>query len=156
MAAVDFAPVLSTVAETIQTAIAPVFLLAGIGSFLNVLTGRLSRVIDRARAIEDKHLGDPPETRRQYLDEMRLIDRRMTVINRALMLAVTSAVAICVVVAMLFVAELFKLKSGREVAVVFIFAMAVLTAAFFQFAIEVRLSLRVTRIRHMLITDQLK
>lgn len=156
MATVNFAPILSTVAETIQTAIAPVFLLAGIGSFLNVLTGRLSRVIDRARAIEEHHLGDPPETRRQYLDEMRLIDRRMTVINRALMLAVTSAVAICVVVAMLFVAELFKLRSGREIAIVFIFAMVVLTAAFFQFAIEVRLSLRVTRIRHMLITEQLK
>lgn len=156
MAAVDFAPVLSTVAETIQTAIAPVFLLAGIGSFLNVLTGRLSRVIDRARAIEDKHLDDPPEARRPYRDEMRLIDRRMTVINRALMLAVTSAVAICVVVALLFVAELFKVRSGREVAVVFIFAMVMLTAAFFQFAIEVRLSLRVTRIRHMLIIEQLK
>jgi hypothetical protein len=156
MAAVDFAPILTTVAETIQTAIAPVFLLAGIGSFLNVLTGRLSRVIDRARAIEDHHLADPDDARRHYLDEMLLIDRRMTVINRALMLAVTSAVAICVVVAMLFVAELFKWRSGREVAVVFIFAMAMLTASFFHFAIEVRLSLRVTRIRHAIITEQLK
>lgn len=156
MATVTFAPILSTVAETIQTAIAPVFLLAGIGAFLNVLTGRLSRVIDRARSIEEHHLNDPPDSRAQYLDEMRLIDRRMTVINRALMLAVTSAVAICVVVAMLFVAELFKLRSGREIAIVFIFAMAMLTAAFFAFAIEVRLSLRVTRVRHQLITEQLR
>lgn len=156
MAAVDFAPILTTVAETIQTAIAPVFLLAGIGSFLNVLTGRLSRVIDRARSIEERHLADPPDMRGHYIDEMRLIDRRMVVINRALMLAVTSAVAICVVVAMLFVAELFKWRSGREVAVVFIFAMMMLTAAFFAFAIEVRLSLRVTRVRHALIIEQLK
>lgn len=156
MAAVDFAPILTTVAETIQTAIAPVFLLAGIGAFLNVLTGRLARVIDRARAIEDRHADVPLDERRQYLAEMRLIDRRMVVINRALMLAVTSAVAICVVVAMLFIAELFKWRSGREVAVVFIFAMAMLTAAFFAFAIEVRLSLRVTRVRHALIIERLQ
>jgi hypothetical protein len=45
-------PYLSTVSATIQAAIAPVFLLAGIGAFLNVMVGRLARIVDRARDIE--------------------------------------------------------------------------------------------------------
>ena len=42
----------TTVAQIIQLAVAPVFLLAGIGAFLNVCAGRLSRIVDRARQIE--------------------------------------------------------------------------------------------------------
>ena len=42
----------ANVAEVIQLAVAPVFLLAGIGAFLNVCAGRLSRIVDRARSIE--------------------------------------------------------------------------------------------------------
>lgn len=40
------------IAHLIQLAVAPVFLLAGIGSMLNVLAQRLARVVDRARRIE--------------------------------------------------------------------------------------------------------
>lgn len=150
MVAVNFQPVLSTVAETISTAIAPVFLLAGIGSFLNVLTGRLSRVIDRARALEDLHPAASGPTRDRYVRELKLLDRRMSVINWALVLSVTSAVSVCVVVAMLFVAELFHLRLGREIAGAFIFAMVVLTLGFFLFVVEVRLSIGATRIRREL------
>ena len=48
-------PYLSTVADTIQSAIAPVFLLAGIGAILNVMVGRLARIVDRARTLEEIH-----------------------------------------------------------------------------------------------------
>ncbi|WNO54415.1 hypothetical protein [Stakelama saccharophila] len=40
-----FTPVLSTVAETISVAVAPVFLLAGIAGTRNVFAGRLSRLL---------------------------------------------------------------------------------------------------------------
>lgn len=146
----NFQPVLSTVAETISTAIAPVFLLAGIGSFLNVLTGRLSRVIDRARALEELHPSASGAARDRYVRELQLLDRRMRVINWGIMLSVASAVAICVVVALLFVAELLHFKFGRYVAGLFIFAMTMLTLGFLAFMIEVRLSIRATRIRREL------
>lgn len=152
--AVNFQPVLHTVAETISTAIAPVFLLAGIGSFLNVLAGRLSRVIDRARQLEELHPTASGPARDRYVRELRLLDRRMRVINWGLMLSVASAVAICSVVALLFVAELLHFRFGRYVAVLFIFAMAMLTLGFVAFMIEVRLSLRATRIRRELILPE--
>ena len=40
------------VAHVIQMSVAPVFLLTGVGAMLNVLTNRLSRIIDRARILE--------------------------------------------------------------------------------------------------------
>ena len=44
------------VAQIIQLAVAPVFLLAGIGAFLNVCAGRLARIVDRARGLEARIL----------------------------------------------------------------------------------------------------
>lgn len=40
----------SDISHVIQLAVAPVFLLAGIGSMLGVMANRLARVVDRARA----------------------------------------------------------------------------------------------------------
>ena len=42
------------IAHVIQLSVAPVFLLSGIGAMLAVMTNRVARVIDRARALEAK------------------------------------------------------------------------------------------------------
>jgi len=42
------------IAHIIQLSIAPVFLLTGVGTLLNVLSGRLARIIDRARVLEQR------------------------------------------------------------------------------------------------------
>ena len=47
------------IAHVIQLSVAPVFLLSGIGAMLAVMTNRLARVIDRARALEAKVTADP-------------------------------------------------------------------------------------------------
>jgi len=78
---------------------------------------------------------------------LRLLDRRMTIINAALFLAVSSAIMTCIVIALLFIAELAKLHFGTYVAVSFILAMVLLIAAFASFMIEVRISLVAFRIR---------
>ena len=48
---------LTHLAQIIQLAVAPVFLLAGLGAFLNVCAGRLARIVDRARNLEPRILG---------------------------------------------------------------------------------------------------
>ena len=49
-------PELTHLAQIIQLAVAPVFLLAGLGAFLNVCAGRLARIVDRARRLEPRIL----------------------------------------------------------------------------------------------------
>ena len=114
---------------------------------LNVLAGRLSRVIDRSRALEALHPRSSGPEHDRHVWELRLLDRRMSVINAALFLAVTSAIMTCLVVALLFVAELAKLHIGRAVALSFILSMMLLISALVCFMVEVRVSLRAFRIR---------
>ncbi|TKD52127.1 DUF2721 domain-containing protein [Sphingomonas baiyangensis] len=146
-----FAPVLSTVAETIQVSIAPVFLLAGIGGILNVMTGRLARIIDRARSLEQLHPRSTGPEHDRHVWELRRIDRRITVINAAIVLVTASAVMICIVVALMFIASLIKLAIGTVVAVAFILSMLALMLGLFAFLVEVRLSLKAIHIRSELL-----
>ena len=74
----DQSVAVTTIAHQIQLAVAPVFLLAGIGGFLNVLTHRLARVVDRSRYIEAMAV---PEGNDPYAAELKLLDRRMAVVN---------------------------------------------------------------------------
>ena len=146
-----FAPVVSTVAATIQTAIAPVFLLAGIGAILNVLTGRMARIVDRVRALEVLHPRSHGPERERHVWELRILDRRITLINASLVSCVASAVLICMVVAALFVARLTSLHIGTLVAVAFILAMLLLIAGLILFLVEVRVSLRAIHVRSELL-----
>ena len=85
-------PAISNIAQTIQLAIAPVFLLAGIGAILNVLAGRLARVVDRSRVLEELHAASTGEEHQRTVVELRIIDRRMRLANAAIALMVASAI----------------------------------------------------------------
>lgn len=142
---------LSIVAQTIQVSIAPVFLLAGLAGILNVLVGRMARVVDRARAIEKLHPLSTGKEHDRHVWELRLIDRRLQVINSSIALCVASAVAICLVVAMMFVSSLVHLNIGGWVAGAFILSMLLLTAGLIAFMVEIRLSMRAVHVREELL-----
>ena len=146
-----YTPEVLTIAQTIQLSVSPVFMLAGIGALLNVLAGRLSRVVDRSRALEALHPRSSWPEHDRHVAELRLLDRRMSNINRALFLAVSSAVMTCLVVAMLFVAVLAELHMGQLVAISFILAMVLLIASLVLFMVEVRMSIRAIQVRDELL-----
>ncbi|MCC2979869.1 MULTISPECIES: DUF2721 domain-containing protein [unclassified Sphingomonas] len=146
-----YSPEVLTIAQTIQLSLSPVFMLAGIGALLNVLAGRLSRVIDRARTLEAMLPRASSSDHDRHLWELRLLDRRMTIINRALFLAVSSAVMTCAVVATLFVAVLASLHIGQLVAIAFILAMLLLIASLACFMIEVSKSMEANHVRDELL-----
>jgi ABC-type transport system involved in cytochrome bd biosynthesis fused ATPase/permease subunit len=146
-----YSPELLTIAQTIQLSLSPVFMLAGIGALLNVLAGRLSRVVDRSRALEALHPRSSGPEHDRHVAELRLLDRRMSNINRALFLAVSSAVMTCLVVATLFVAVLATLHMGQFIAVSFILAMLLLIASLILFMVEVRMSIRAIQVRDELL-----
>ena len=144
-------PAVSTIAQTIQLSLSPIFMLAGIGALLNVLTGRLARVVDRGREVERLRHEAGVRERERFVWELRLVNRRIGLINTGLSLAVASAVVTCLVVVLLFVAELFRFHIGRAVSVSFILAMVLLIAALGAFMLEVRVATRALRIRPELI-----
>ncbi len=138
----------SVIAHTIQLAVAPVFLLAGVGGFLNVCASRLARIIDRARAVERLVLASTGEEHDRLINEIRILDRRMSIVNFSILLSVTSALLICAVVVLLFASNLIGANLGTVIALLFMGSMVSVGAAFAVFIIETRLSARAIRIRN--------
>jgi len=125
------------VAPVIQAAVAPVFLLAGVGATLNVLATRIGRIIDRARIMEDWLQSATPEVARDLHARLRVLSRRATLINRAIVLSVLSALLVSLVVAALFVSALLRIELTVPIAVVFVVALLSLAAALLHFLREV-------------------
>lgn len=140
-------PAVTTIAHQIQLAVAPVFLLAGIGSILNVLAGRLARVVERARQLEREFSSFDDETRTAATAELHILDRRMTVVNLALSACTAAALFVCVLVAMLFLADLADFAFGRPIAWLFVLAMLLLIVGLILFLWEVRLAMQALRLR---------
>jgi len=144
----------STIAHTIQLVMAPVFMVAGIAGLLNLLAMRLNRVVDRSRALaSDFTAPDHPDHDRQVW-ELRILDRRIRIVNRAILLCTTSAIAICLVVAALFIAALSDLNVGRWIALAFILAMLLLISGLACFLLEIRLALLTIRVPVELLEKQ--
>lgn len=142
------------VARIIGQAVAPVFLLAGIGAFLNTLTGRLARIVDRGRVIEPRLLEAQGSEHDRLVREINVIDRRMRLVSSAITMTVTSAVLVCFVVSLLFAAALIRLQVGTAIALLFIGSMVTLALGFFIFLIETRVAARAIRVRKSLLTHE--
>lgn len=144
----------SAVARIIGQAVAPVFLLAGIGAFLNTLTGRLARIVDRGRTIEPLLIESVGAEHDRLVREINVVDRRMRLVSWAITMTVASAVLVCAVVVLLFAAALIDLHAGTGIALLFIGAMVTLALGFFIFLIETRVAARAIRVRKSLLTHQ--
>lgn len=134
----------NALAGIIQIAVAPVFLLAGIAGFLNVMSGRLGRIVDRARVVE-RRVSTLADGNRQALAnrELRTLWRRVRVINWSIGLCTASALMVCVVVVSLFVGDFWSLHIETFVVVTFVMAMLLLIIALLLFIREVQLATRV-------------
>jgi hypothetical protein len=141
----------NTVAEIVRLALAPVFLLSGIGAFLNVLAARLSRIVDRSRQIEPMLLASRGTEHDRWIADLRILDRRMRLISWATALSVSSAILTCLVVILLFSANLVRTRLGTEIAWLFIGSMLTIGTGFAVFLWETTIAGRAVRVRSELL-----
>ena len=121
-----------SLSNAIRLATAPVFLLAGIGALLNVLSGRLARIVDYIRN-ERRHGSIEHRTIRVYRQRMQLT-------IRAIELLTATTLLIAAVVAVMFLSVIFQLNLTVVVVPLFITAMGLLMVASLCFLREVQLS----------------
>ncbi|MFM9977431.1 MAG: DUF2721 domain-containing protein [Sphingomonadaceae bacterium] len=141
----------SDMARTIQLSIAPVFLLAGIGAFLNVIAARLARVVDRARLLETLHPEADDGDRARYVAELQTLETRMTLASRSIYFGTASGLAVCLLVIVLFVGELINFNLGDVIALLFVVAVALLAAAMVLFLRETRIAIGALHVREDLL-----
>lgn len=129
---------INTVAHVIQLAVAPVFLLTGVGAILSVLTSRLGRIVDRFRVLERSVPGALDESLRS--SEMGVLARRESMIYWAIGLCTLSALLVCVVIATLFVGTMLGVQLSSIIALLFILSMLALIAGLLNFLREIKLA----------------
>jgi MFS family permease len=127
-------------AHAIQMAVAPVFLLTAAAALLGVLSTRLSRIVDRARALMALQPSAESVERHSIDGEIALLGRRRVLINRATSACVTAALLVCVMIALMFFGVLLQVSVGRIVAGLFIAAMTGFIIALLSFLREISIA----------------
>ena len=134
------------IAQTIQLALAPVFMLVAIGNIMNILSQRLGRVVDRSRTLQARHVETEGGEHDEIVREIRLIDRRIALISKAIQLLVFSGLCVGLVVVLLFVEQFGEINLQAAVAIVFLLAIALLMWALTLFMRETRQAAAALRI----------
>lgn len=93
---------INDVSQAIQLALGPVFLLTGIAGILNVMTGRLARIIDRGRHLAENELPSHPQVRAIIDVELGSLERRRLYAGAAITACTLAALLVCMVIASLF------------------------------------------------------
>ena len=96
-----------SLSKAIQLSVAPVFLLAGIGALMNVISGRLARIVDNARKTKAAlDAGEKVDEREQFGYR-----RRMQLTIRAIELLTAATLLISAVVAVMFFSVISRGKA---------------------------------------------
>lgn len=140
----------SDIAHLVQMAVAPVFLLTGVGAVLSVLTTRLSRVIDRGRQLD--HWVSEGHDPSWYEHELKKLAKRNALINTAITLATMAAFFVCAVILAIFTSQIFPSQSafGDVVTTFFILAMLCLMCSLAFFLAEIKVATTIRYFGHSL------
>ena len=126
----DIPSQVSSLAQIIQLAVAPVFLLTSVGALLGVLSNRLARIIDAFHRIEKELLEESPMSDRiRNLSSAVSLSRRAKLIHWAIILCTTCYLLVCLVVVALFVGHELQVDVYAKIGGLFIAAMLTLITA---------------------------
>lgn len=140
----NFAPDLATVTHGIQLAVAPVFLLTAVSGMIAAVAGRLARIIDRARFLENRlEAGGIQESRavRMYT-ELRQLRHRGWLVNTCIALLTFCALLIGMTIILLFLGETSELPIFKIATVCFLAGVVCFLSALICFLAETLLATR--------------
>jgi hypothetical protein len=141
-----FATELDTVTHGIQLAVAPVFLLTAVAGMIGTVAGRLARIIDRARLLEDRiekaPADKPMETAYDELDRLR---SRGKLVNASIALLTFCAIFIGLTIVMLFLGETTEIQILRFATISFLSGVVCFLLALVCFLNETLLATRILK-----------
>lgn len=96
----------ASITHGIQLAVAPVFLLTAVSGMIGAVAGRLARIIDYGRQLEDRALvSQDPEFLRRAAGELAQLRLRGRIANGCIALLTTCAFLIGLTIILLFIGE---------------------------------------------------
>lgn len=141
-----FATDLATVTHGIQLAVAPVFLLTAVSAMIGTVAGRLARIIDRARLLEDRieaaAEGKPMVAAYRELKQLRLRGR---LVNTCIALLTFCAILIGLTIMALFLGETTELQIFRIATLFFLSSVTCFLLALLCFLAETVIATRMLK-----------
>jgi len=134
------------VALAVQLALAPVFLLTGIGAILNVMAGRLARIIDRGRQLTEHAVPQELQSSETLQVELQSLEHRRHLASTAITACTFSALLVCMVIAALFLEVLVQVDLKWLVGTLFTGSTLALVIGLAYFLREVHLATQTIRI----------
>lgn len=134
------------ITKAIQLSLAPAFLLAGIGGLLNVMTGRLARIIDRGRMLTESPQYVALCEEGQLQPELQGLERRRFYISVAVTSCTVAALLLCLVIATLFMEVMFSVPFKWVIGTLFAFSTIALVVSLAFFLREVHIAMRTIHI----------
>ena len=135
---------LGTVSHGIQLAVAPVFVLTAVSAMIGTVAGRLGRIIDRARVVEDRieaaPAADPMAAAYKELAGLRVRGR---LANLCIALLTFCAILIGLTIMVLFLGETTELQIFRVATLSFLSAVVCFLMALLSFLTETLLATRI-------------
>ncbi|GAC1525105.1 MAG: DUF2721 domain-containing protein [Ramlibacter sp.] len=139
---------LGDVPRAIQLALAPVFLLTGIAGLLNVMAGRLARIIDRGRQLTERDVSHLAQRQPSVQSELVGLEQRRHLASAAITACTLSALLVCMVIAVLFIEVLLQADVKWLIGILFTASTVALVAGLAYFLREVHLATQTIRIPH--------
>ena len=126
--------------NAIELSVTPVFLLVGISSFKAILVNRLTRIIERYRAISTKinRCGEENSDRIRF--ELKTMKARMQISLRSIELLTMGMVGTALVVILIFVATIAMIDLTPITMLLFLSVMLLIAAASLLFLREIQLA----------------
>jgi len=137
------------IAQTIQLALAPVFVLVAISNIMNLLSTRLARLVDRSRHLQQSHKRTEGADHDAVVREIRIINDRIDLVGRAILTLVLSGLCVGLTVVALFMEEFSHIGVQGLAAGLFIAAIACLMWGLVLFLRETRAAAASLRIPEM-------
>src|SRR5271165_5571908 len=114
---------IAAIGDVVRLAVAPVFLLSGVGVVLTMLTSRLARVVDRARSLEHGESRTLDGDLQELHGTLLTLALRARLLGNAIALCTICALLVSTVVVSLFLGALLDLNLSLVIAILFIVAM---------------------------------
>jgi hypothetical protein len=137
---------ITEVGDVVRIAVAPVFLLSGVGITLTLMTSRLARVVDRARALEQAEASTHESELGELNHRLETLERRSRLLGAAIALCTVCALLVSLVVVTLFLGTLLDFRLGLVIAILFIVAMLSFIGALALFLREILFATKTLRI----------
>lgn len=133
---------IENIANVIQLAIAPVFLLTAVGALIGVQTTRLARAVDRTHTIEQHRGRGAHEAVAPVAGELEVLRSRMQLIYLAVALDVICALFVGLTIVVAFAETFVGLNLAWLIALLFVAAMLAFIASLAVFLREIFLAVR--------------